>query len=249
MASETQGPHATPNEGAIFATTHWSAVLAAGHQETLDAQAALEKLCRSYWYPLYAYVRRQGHPVQEAQDLTQSFFARLLQKNYLARADQNKGRFRTFLLSMLKHFLADEWDKQRAQKRGGLGPRYSLDTEAAETRYGLEPADPMTPEKVFARRWALTLLEAVMGRLRDEYVARGKSALFDHLKECITGDRASLPYADLAKALNLSEGALKVAVHRLRQRYRELLRAEVAQTVACPDEVDDELRYLVSVLQ
>jgi RNA polymerase sigma factor (sigma-70 family) len=232
----------------VFVTTHWSLVLTAGRNDTPRAQNALAKLCQSYWYPLYAYVRRRGHPAADAQDLTQEFFARLLEKNWVVTADRQKGKFRTFLLSAMNHFLADEWDKARAQKRGGGRVPVPLQFDTAETRYGHEPADPVTPEQSFERRWALTLLDEVLNRLRTEYEQDGRAELFAALNPCLVGDRTSQPYAELAVKLGVSEGTIKSAVHRLRQRYRELLRDEIAQTVAGPDEVDEELRHLFAVL-
>jgi RNA polymerase sigma-70 factor (ECF subfamily) len=232
----------------VFVTTHWSVVLTAGHTDTPRAGAALETLCRTYWYPLYSYVRRGGHSPEEAQDLTQEFFARLLARNWVGSADPEKGRFRTFLLTAMKHFLADEWDRLRAQKRGGGQRVLPLEVESAETRFQLEPPDPLTPEMIYERRWAQTLLETVFEQLRLAYEVEGKAALFAELKGSLVQARAAVPYADLAARLHLSEGALRVAVHRLRQRYRELLRAEIAHTVAEPGEVEEELRYLFRVL-
>jgi RNA polymerase sigma factor (sigma-70 family) len=240
--------HAKPPPCPAFVTTHWSVVLTAGGSDTTRAQDALAKLCQTYWYPLYAYVRRRGHTPEDAQDLTQEFFARLLEKNWVGNADQAKGRFRSFLLSALNHFLADEWDKARAQKRGGGVPLVPLQFDTAETRYGIEPADPVTPERSFERRWALTLLEAVLNRLRTEYEQEGKAALFVKLHPCLVGERTAQPYANLAATLGISEGMVKSAVHRLRQRYRQLLREEIANTVGSAEEVDEELRHLFAVL-
>lgn len=228
-----------------FVTTHWSVVLAAGRSETADAQAALETLCRTYWYPLYAYLRRQGETAEAAQDLTQEFFARFIAKQYLESVDRAKGKFRSFLLASLKNFHANETDKARAQKRGGGCAFVALDAEA---RYALEPAHDVTAERIFERRWAMTLLDVVLNRLRDEYTAGGKRALFDQLKVTLTGERSAIPYAELAPPLGMSEGAVKVAVHRLRKQYRDQLRAEIANTVANPGEVDEELRHLITVL-
>jgi RNA polymerase sigma factor (sigma-70 family) len=228
-----------------FVTTRWTIVLTAGRTDTTQAQAALEKLCQTYWYPIYAYVRRQGHSPEDAQDLTQEFFARLIAKNYVRDVDPSKGKFRSFLLASLKHFLANEWDKSRAQKRGGGQTIVSLD---AETRYRLEPADVVSADKIFDRRWALTLLDEVLKRLRDEYAADGKARLFEQLKETLTGERSTTPYAKLGDRLGMTEGAVKVAVHRLRQRYRETLRAEIAETVSGPEEVEEELRHLYVAL-
>ena len=222
-------------------------VLLAG-RDTTRAQAALETLCQTYWYPLYAYVRRRGHPPEDAQDLTQEFFARLLEHNWIGRADQQKGRFRSFLLSAMNHFLADEWDKAHAQKRwSGLAP-VPLQFDTAETRYGHEPSDNATPEQNYERRWALTLLEKVLNRLRTEYHQEGREVFFAALHPYLVGEGNDQPYAKLAVKLGVTEGAVKTAVYRLRQRYRQLLRDEIAQTVAEPDEVDEELRHLVSVL-
>ena len=232
----------------MFVTTHWSVVLTAGRNDTARAQAALERLCQTYWYPLYAYVRRRGHSPEDAQDLTQEFFARLLEHNWLGRADQQRGRFRSFLLSAMNHFLSDEWDKARAQKRGGKFTHVPLEFEVAETRFSHEPIEHITPEQNFERRWALTLLDEVLRRLRSEYEQDGRGQLFAALNPCLVGDRNSQPYAELAVKLGITEGTVKSAVHRLRQRYRQLLRDEIAQTVAAPGEVDEELRHLFAVL-
>ena len=223
-------------------------MLTAGRSDTTRAHAALANLCQTYWYPLYAYVRRRGHSPEDAQDLTQAFFARLLERNWVGQADQQKGRFRSFLLSTMNHFLADEWDKARAQKRGGGILPVPLQFDTAETRYGHEPADNVTPEQNYERRWALTLLDKVLQRLRSEYEQEGKAELFAALHPCLVGDRTAQPYAELAVTLGVSEGAVKSAVHRLRQRYRQLLHDEIAQTVANPDEVNEELRHLFAVL-
>ena len=231
-----------------FVTTHWSVVLAAGRGDSTGARAALEKLCQNYWYPLYAFTRRLGHSAHDAEDLVQSFFAVCLEKNYLGAADQAKGRFRSFLLLALKRFLANEWDKQRALKRGGTQATISLDSLTAEQRYALEPAEQLTAEKLYERRWALTLLDQVVTRLRDEQVAAGKLDQFEQIKECITAAGRGTPYADIAKHLGTSEGAVKVAVHRLRQRYRELLEAEIANTVASLEEIEEERRHLLAAL-
>jgi len=232
-----------------FTTTHWSSILAAGDASSPKAQAALEALCRVYWYPLYAYVRRKGHGADDAQDLTQEFFARLLARNYLSVADRNKGKFRSFLLGSLEHFLAREWTKARAQKRGGGQAVLSLNAMDAENRYLLEPSHELTPEKIFDRRWATTLLAQALSRLREECVANHKGDLFGKVECFLSGEKGEASYADLAAGLKMSEGAIKVAVHRLRQRYGELVRAEIAQTVASPKEVDEELQYLFAVLR
>ena len=238
----------TINRGPVFATTQWTVVLSAAGPDTSQAGAALEKLCRTYWYPLYAYVRRRGQSAADAQDLTQAFFARLLARNWVGDARRDRGRFRTFLLTALSRFLADEWDKVRAQKRGGGVPAVPLQLDTAETRYGLEPADERTPEQAFERRWALTLLDTVLQHLRSEYEQAGRGAQFAQLNSCLVGGRDQQPYADLARELGLTEGAVKVAVHRLRKRYRELLRSEIAQTLTATEDVDEELRHLFSVL-
>lgn len=232
-----------------FATTRWSVVLAAGDSRTVESKEALSALCRAYWYPLYAFVRRQGRDADEAQDLTQEFFARFLEKNYLKGLRPDLGKFRSYLLASMKHFLANEWDRARAQKRGGGRAPVSLDLKDAEGRYLLEPAHEMTAEKVFERRWALTLLDQVLAHLREDFAKSGKEKLFDRLKVFLTADRDKVPHKELAAELDMSEGAVKVAVHRVRKRYRELLRAEIAQTVADPGEVEDDIRYLFEAIR
>jgi RNA polymerase sigma-70 factor (ECF subfamily) len=239
---------AEPSPRPAFVTTHWSLVVSAGRNDTPHARNALEKLCRAYWFPIYAFVRRQGHGPHDAQDLTQDFFARLLEKKQLAGADPAKGRFRSFLLASLKHFLANEWDKTQAQKRGGGQVLIPIDVAAAETSGGFEPADDVTAEKIYERRWALTLLDQVLRRLRDEYAHDGKENLFEQLKPTLTEASRSVRYAEIAARLGTTEGAVKVAVHRLRQHYREVLRAEIADTVASPGEVEDEIRNLFAAL-
>ncbi len=240
--------HRSPGP-ALFVTTHWSVVLAAGLNESDVAGHALEQLCRTYWYPLYVYTRRRGYGVEEAKDLTQEFFFRLIQKNYLGDVVQGKGRFRYFLLAALKHFLADEWDKATTQKRGGGHFIIPLDELNPEDRYHLEPRDDETPERAFERRWALTLLEIAIARLREEFQLAGKAASFDELKVFITGDRPDLSYAEVAARLGTTEAATKMTVTRMRQRYRALLRAEIANTVQDTAEVDAELRELAKVLR
>lgn len=236
---------------AAFVTTHWSVVLAAGRTaDTTQARDALARLCQTYWHPLYAYVRRLGNSPPDAQDLTQEFFARLLAKNHLADADESRGRFRSFLLASFKHFLANEWDKAHAQKRGGGQIPIPIDVAGAETTCHsfVEPADPASAEKIFERRWALTLLDQVLRRLRNEYTSSDRAELFEQLKPTLTEASRSVRYAEIAERLDTTEGAVKVAVHRLRQRYRELLRAEIAETVSAPEEVEDELRNLFAAL-
>ena len=213
-----------------------------------QAHQALETLCRNYWYPLYAYVRRQGHSAHDAQDLTQAFFARLLEKNYLADVQREKGRFRSFLLASLKHFLANEWDREQALKRGGGKRLIALDEDSAESRYKLEPKDDLSADKIYERRWALTLLDQVLAKLRGEFEKDGKLEQFETLKQYLSAGRTSVSYAQAADKLGMNEGAIKVAVHRLRKRYRELLRAEIAQTVATASEVEAEIRYLFAAL-
>lgn len=230
-----------------FATTHWSLVLAAGHASRADSKAALARLCETYWYPLYCYVRRRGHSAEEAEDLTQGFFAALLERDSLRVADPHRGRFRSFLLASLDHFLANEWRRRSARKRGGGQASLSLDCRWGEARYAQEPSGNLTPEQAYQRRWAMTLMEQALSRLRQEYVAGGKSALFDRLAALLGGDRGAA-YRDIAAELGMTEGAVKVAVHRLRRRCREHLRSEVAQTVAAPQDVEEELRNLLAVV-
>ena len=246
-----QGGSALGNTGVrrfVFATTHWSVVLMAGHTEEPKALNALEILCKTYWHPLYAYVRRRGHSPDDAEDLTQSFFAWLLQRQWLQRANEERGRFRSFLLTSMSNFLANEWDKSTAQKRGG-GRVVSWQRLEAESQGAWEPADTFTPEQDFERRWALALLNKVMERLDAEFETDGKQALFETLKPCLLGERDGQPYAALASKLRMTEGSIKVAVHRLRQRYRQLLREEIANTVSQPEEVEEEMRHLFKVLQ
>jgi len=244
MPPETTHPE--PAEAARFAQTRWSMVVAAAGGDSTKARRALEHLCGTYWYPLYAFVRREGHGADDAQDLTQEFFARLLEKNWLDAVDREKGKFRSFLLAAMRHFLANEWDRAHRLKRGGGQAVLSLDAESAEARYALEPADRMTADRIFERRWALTLLEQVLVRLRKEFAAVGKDRLFEELKAALTGEK--IPYAEIAARLNLNEGAVRVAVHRLRLRYRDLIRAEIAETVAGEDGVDAEVQHLFAAL-
>lgn len=220
----------------------------AGGTESPESTHALETLCRTYWYPLYAYVRRSGHTPHDAEDLTQAFFTRFLERQWVEEADRSRGRFRSFLLSSLKHFLANEWDKARAMKRGGHIKFVPLNADTAETRYQGEPTDTATPDKEFDRRWAMALLDTVLARLQRDYAEAGKTALFESLKGTLGGERSAVPYAQLGEQLHTSEGAVKVAVHRLRQRYRLILRAEIANTVATPDDVEEELRDLFAAL-
>jgi DNA-directed RNA polymerase specialized sigma24 family protein len=231
-----------------FCTTHWSVVLAAGGGDSESSRGALETLCRGYWYPIYVYVRRKGHNPDDAQELTQEFFAQLIAKHHLKQADRNKGRFRTFLLATLEHFLAREWSRAHRQKRGGQFNFISLDEKSAEERYRIEPADNDTPEKKFLRQWALTVLRRTMDELERECEASGKKALFEQVRPLLAGNRERDAYGGIALRLEMGEGAVRVAVHRLRQRYGELLRREISQTVEGPEEVEEELRYLLAAL-
>jgi RNA polymerase sigma-70 factor (ECF subfamily) len=231
-----------------FRTTHWSVVLLAGAQTSPRSEEALERLCRTYWYPLYAYVRRRGYDAHTAQDLTQGFFERVIERNYFGDADARRGRFRTFLLASLNHFLANEWDKSQRQKRGGGRAFLSLDDQEAEERYRLEPADTTTPEYAYDRRWAETVLDVVFGKLRREIDGEGKTGRFDTLKGFLTAGGEQTSYADAAARLGVSETGVRSAVSRLRQRFRELIRAEIADTVNAPSEVDEEIRHLFAAL-
>ena len=243
MNGETMHTLAGPSE---FPTTRWTLVVAASDPKRKEFRSALASLCENYWYPLYAYLRRRGYPADQAQDLTQEFFIRVLEGRYLDRADPEKGRFRAFLLTSLKFFVADEEDRNRAQKRGG-GALLPLEFSSGEERYQREPAHDETPERIFERRWALSVLDRVVEKLRDEFVRHGRAEHFERLKVFLLG-RSDAPYAALAHELNTSEGALKVAIHRLRKRYRELFRQEIADTVADPAEVESKLRFLAAVL-
>ena len=216
-------------------------MVAAGQQ----AEAALEELCRMYWYPLYAYARRRGQSKEDAEDLTQTFLAGLVQKNSFTGLEPARGRFRAFLLAAFKNFLANEWDKARAQKRGG-GAALSLDWQDADTRYRIEPVDNLSPDKLYDRAWAVLLLEQVVTRLRDECVADGKAELFEQLRQFLMVGKNAVPYPAVAAALSLNEGAVRVAVHRLRRRYRALLREEIAQTLADPAQIEAEMQALLS---
>ena len=231
-----------------FATTRWSMVLAAGQRDQPDSKRALAELCETYWFPLYAHVRRRGYGADEAQDLTQAFFAGLLEKDSLRVADPRRGKFRSFLLASLKHFLGNQWRDARAKKRGGRQVPISLDLGAGETRYGLEPSHELTAEKIYERHWAMTMLQRVLSKLRDEFSARGKLELFEHLKTHLVMRKSNVPYRELASALEMTEGAVKVAIHRLRRRCRDLLREEIAQTVAEPEDIDEELRDLFAAI-
>lgn len=231
----------------VFATTHWSVVLAAANEETPESSAALERLCRTYWYPLYAYVRRRGYGREDAQDLTQEFFFRLLRKHYLGQVDPGRGKFRSFLLAAINHFLANEWDRARAVKRGGGLTFLALDHDSTEQRLA-EASIGHSPQQVFERSWALTLLQEVLGRLREEVSRAGREAHFEELKVFLTGERSAISYAELAAKLETGEAALRKEVQRLRRRYGELLCEEITRTVANPREVQEELGHLLAVL-
>jgi RNA polymerase sigma factor (sigma-70 family) len=249
MASAEQTSNSPEQPKGWFTTTHWSVVVAAGDTQSPQAGAALDNLCRGYWYPLYAYVRRRGHDAETARDLTQEFFALLLAKRLLAGVDPTKGRFRSWLLGVMNHFLAHEWARVRAQKRGGGQPAFSLDDAAADERYRLEPAEESTPETIFDRRWAFTVLDQAAARLRGEYETAGKGALYSTLKGFVSAESQPVSYEEAARHLGLSQGAVKSAIHRLRQHYQELIRDEIAQTVTSPAEIDDEIRYLLAVIR
>jgi RNA polymerase sigma-70 factor (ECF subfamily) len=240
---------AAPGAARQFATTRWSLVAAAGQSAAPEAQEALATLCQAYWPPLYAYARRRLPSAHDAQDLTQAFFAEFLEKHYLEAADPQRGTFRAFLLTSFKHFLSKQRERDNARKRGGGRLMLTLDFAPAESRYRLEPADSTTPEMVYERRWALTILEQTLARLRQELAQAGKETLFERLKGALEGDGPQESYAAIGADLGMSDQAVKVAVHRLRRRYRELLRAEISQTVAAPDDVDDELRDLFNAVR
>ena len=243
LATEPSNQH-TSGPGDIFATTHWTVVLAAAQTPSPLATRALEELCRTYWYPLYAYVRRRGYGKEDAEDLVQAFFARLLEKNFLASLDSEKGKFRAFLLASLKHFLANERDKAQTQKRGGGQVHLSLDWQTADSRYQLADGAEPSPDKAFDREWALALLGRVIERLQAECETDGKGRLFEQLKAFLTAGKAESAQRDIANVLGMEEGAVRVAVHRLRKRYRQLLRDEIANTLADAAMVEEEMRAL-----
>jgi len=242
---------ADPNSEAgrvLFATTHWSVVLAAAREHTPQSAAALERLCRIYWYPLYAYVRRRGQPPADAQDLTQEFFARLLAGNYLQTVAREKGKFRSFLLAAMNHFLSDQRDRANAAKRGGGRTLISLDEEEAEDRYRADISTPLSPDMIFEKRWATTLLEQAFEKLGQEFAASGKAERFERLKIFLEDGTEPGDYAKLGSELGMAANTVAAAVHRLRERYRELVRAEIAHTVAAPSDVNDEMQHLLAVL-
>ncbi len=227
----------------LFVTTRWTLVLSAGEKSSPQSARALEELCRAYWYPLYAYVRRRAHAREDAEDLTQAFFARFLEKNYLGGLSAGQGKFRAFLLASLKHFLANEWDKSQRQKRGGQATHFSLDWRSADEQFQFSDASD-SPDKAFDREWALALLVQVIERLQTESAGAGRAREFDVLKVFLTAGKGALSHASAAEALGINEAGARVAVHRLRKRYRQLLREEIAQTLTDPAQVDEEMRAL-----
>jgi RNA polymerase sigma factor (sigma-70 family) len=244
-------PGSTSLDGtpAQFPPTLWSVVLKAGERSSLQSEQALATLCQAYWYPLYAYLRRQGRTSHDAEDLTQAFFLHLLERRALQQVHPHKGKFRSFLLASLKNFAADEWSKSQAQKRGGGLTLLSLDADVAEERYQADGAQQsLDPEKLFERRWAIALLDRVLGRLEAETTLSGRQDRFQQLRVFLSGDPPNLSYAQVAARLGMTEGAIKVAVLRLRQRYRDLFRAEIANTVAAAEDVDEELRHVIAIL-
>ena len=245
----TEEPNSEPRaQGGVFATTHWSVVLAAGEKNTPQSLAALEQLCRTYWYPLYAYIRRRGSGHEDAQDLTQGFLLQLLEHDAFKRVEHSRGRFRSFLLASLNYYLADQRDHAGAIKRGAGQVPFSLDAPAAAERYQLEPPDNDSPDRLFERRWALALLDQVLQRLGQEFQEAGKAALFQRLQDFLVTGQAEGRYPDAAADLGMSVDAVKKAAQRLRQRYYELFREEIAHTVGHPGEVEDELRYLCKII-
>jgi RNA polymerase sigma-70 factor (ECF subfamily) len=237
-----------PAQSPIFATTHWSVVLEAGEQSSPQSEMALTRLCKTYWLPVYAFIRKRGHSPEQAQDLTQAFFANFLEKQHVTKANRDRGRFRCFLMTSVENFLRNENDRARAQKRGGGRQLLSLDEQDAEARYLCEPTAESDPAKAFEQRWAATLLETVLTRLQAEFGATGRTELFEALQAHLWGDADSTPYPELAERFGLTLANVKVTAHRLRQRYRELLREEIAHTVALPGQIDDELRHLMQVV-
>ena len=237
-----------PDQNPIFLSTHWSVVLRAGRSDSPECQAALAELCKNYWFPLYSFARRQGCDLHSAQDLTQEFFGRLIEKNYLGVADRRRGRFRWFLLTAFKCFLANEWDRSQAQKRGGGKQIVSFDGMTAEERYLHEPQETLTADQIYDRRWATDLLAGAHARLKTEYAEAGRIDRFTHLEAYLPGGHPTLSQAEVGQALGLTEGTVKQEVFKVRRRFGELLREAVAQTVATPDEIDDEIQYLIDVI-
>jgi RNA polymerase sigma-70 factor (ECF subfamily) len=244
-SDEGQAPHR--KSSSRFVTTRWTLVVAAADPDSPESRDALATLCQDYWYPLYVYARRRGNSPEDARDLTQGFFAKLLEKNYLKAADRKRGKFRTFLLTAMQGYMANEWDRKSAQKRGGGQTPISLDIEWAEGGLIFEPVDDLTPEAIFEKCWALAQFEKVVDLMRAEMSLPGKEQRFELLKGYVTGDGRDIPYRDVAQELGVSESSVKVAVHRMRKRFGELLRQAVAETVAGPDSVEEEIRHLLSV--
>jgi RNA polymerase sigma-70 factor (ECF subfamily) len=248
MEPTSDGPLRKSQPAARFATTHWSVVLAAGRTEQAAAAAALERLCQEYWFPVYAFIRRKGHDAHQAEDLTQGFFARLLEKNWLESADPVRGRFRTFLLTAVSRFLANEHDRECAFKRGGGQPILSFDAQDAEGRYLLEPVNDSTPENIFEQQWAHQILAVVLEKLQAEFDGGGRAGRFEALKGFLLGDEEVQSYAETATRLGISDSAVKSGIHRLRQRYGEILREEISQTVETAADVETELSHLLRIV-
>jgi RNA polymerase sigma-70 factor (ECF subfamily) len=246
--SERVNPESGKEPAMQFHTTHWSVVLAAGEEGSEQAGAALSRLCQTYWFPVYTFIRKRGHSPEQAQDFTQEFFAVFLEKNYVAKAARDRGRFRAFLMSSVENFLYNQHDRAQAQKRGGGQIFISLDWVSAEERYKIEPVEEADPVRAYEQEWAATLLDLVLNRLRNEFGAEGRVGLFDDLQAHLWGEAETIPYPQLAEKFGLSAGNVKTIAHRLRERYRELLREEISQTVAKPGEVDDEIRYLMRIV-
>lgn len=232
-----------------FVTTRWSIVISAGSEKSPESKRALESLCEIYWYPLYAYVRRRVSDINEAQDLTQSFFAEFLEKSYVGLATPDRGRFRSFLLTSFKHYLSKQWEKAKALKRGGGQVTISLDFQSADSSLAFEPTSRLTPEQIYERQWAITLLGQIMQRLKTEFEESSKASHFEELKDFVIGDHAGKSYTDVATNLEITEVAARKAASRMRKRYRELLREEITQTVSSPEEIDDEIRSLFEILK
>ncbi len=249
MANVRKSRDSAAERGGQFMTTRWSVVLVAGRRSSPDSRQALEALCRAYWYPLYAYVRRRVADVNESQDLTQAFFAELLAKNYVGAAKVERGRFRAFLLTALKHFLSKEWQKAKTQKRGGDRVCIPLDFETVDSQYIVELAAGLTPEQIYDREWAIALLNRTMQRLEIEFAETRKQPQFEELKGFLIGQHKGATYAETAAKLGMTEAAVKMSAHRMRRRYRDLLRAEIRETVSGPDEIEDEISKLFATLE
>src|SRR5215472_12368230 len=248
MTEEPSNPETQEGPARGFHTTHWSVVLAAGEEGSEQAAAALARLCQTYWFPVYAFIRKRGHSPEQAQDLTQDFFAGFLEKNYVAKAARERGRFRVFMMSSVQNFLYNQHDRAQAQKRGGGLALLSLDYQDAEQRYQVEPVEESDPATIFEQQWAASLLETILNRMREEFSAEGRAGLFDDLQAHLWADADSIPYSLLAQKSGLTESNLKTIAHRLKQRCRALLREEIAHTVAKPGDVDDELRHLMRIV-